>query len=219
MTRTQMAEKTYICRADEIQVGAPFIAKVRSLSIGVFRIGDSFHALLNVCPHRGAPLCEGPHCGTTVPLSLHLLFLDVDAMQVIGGLRDVHPVSLFMQCEIEVIGDRECARQCSLCWPIRFRYAPGLACRDFFRRLLRPWLWGRRRDLDGFIRCLRQGWQICRKAEGLAGPVARSGVGDLVLLADGGQRGARNSKLRGDFAERPVTDQLMKLQTCQLHWR
>ncbi|TIR97690.1 MAG: Rieske (2Fe-2S) protein, partial [Mesorhizobium sp.] len=42
-----MAEKTYICRADEIQVGTPFIAKVRSLSIGVFRIGDSFHALLN----------------------------------------------------------------------------------------------------------------------------------------------------------------------------
>ncbi|TIU84904.1 MAG: Rieske (2Fe-2S) protein, partial [Mesorhizobium sp.] len=63
-----MAEKTYICRADEIQVGTPFIAKVRSLSIGVFRIGDSFHALLNVCPHRGAPLCEGPQCGTTAPV-------------------------------------------------------------------------------------------------------------------------------------------------------
>jgi nitrite reductase/ring-hydroxylating ferredoxin subunit len=63
-----MAEKTYICRADEIQVGTPFIARLRSLSVGVFRIGDSFHALLNICPHRGAPLCEGPQCGTTKPV-------------------------------------------------------------------------------------------------------------------------------------------------------
>ena len=63
-----MAEKTYICRVDEIETGTPYIAKIRSLSVGVFRIGDSFHALLNVCPHRGAPLCEGPQCGTTAPV-------------------------------------------------------------------------------------------------------------------------------------------------------
>ncbi|TIN88387.1 MAG: Rieske (2Fe-2S) protein, partial [Mesorhizobium sp.] len=48
-----MPEKTYICRVDEIETGSPFIAKIRSLSVGIFRIGDSFHALLNVCPHRG----------------------------------------------------------------------------------------------------------------------------------------------------------------------
>ncbi|TIM32873.1 MAG: hypothetical protein E5Y69_23680 [Mesorhizobium sp.] len=40
-----MAEKTYICRVDEIETGTPY-----------------------VCPHRGAPLCEGPQCGTTAPV-------------------------------------------------------------------------------------------------------------------------------------------------------
>ena len=64
-----MAEKTFICRADEIKTGAPRIARIRNRSIGVFRIGDDFYALLNVCPHRGAPLCEGVQCGTTAPVA------------------------------------------------------------------------------------------------------------------------------------------------------
>ena len=63
-----MAEKTFVCRVDEIEIGTPYIAKVRNLSVGVFRIGDDFHALLNICPHKGAPLCEGPQCGTTAPV-------------------------------------------------------------------------------------------------------------------------------------------------------
>jgi len=63
-----MPEKTFICRADEIKPGSPFIARIRQLSVGVFRVGDSFYALLNVCPHRGAPLCEGVQCGTTAPV-------------------------------------------------------------------------------------------------------------------------------------------------------
>ncbi|TIW16731.1 MAG: Rieske (2Fe-2S) protein, partial [Mesorhizobium sp.] len=46
-----MGEKTFICRVDEIEAGTPVIAKVRSLSVGVFRIGETFHALLNICPH------------------------------------------------------------------------------------------------------------------------------------------------------------------------
>jgi len=28
--------------------------------IGVYRVGDRFFALRNICPHEGAPLCEGP---------------------------------------------------------------------------------------------------------------------------------------------------------------
>jgi nitrite reductase/ring-hydroxylating ferredoxin subunit len=63
-----MAQKTYICRDDELKAGKPVIAKIRSFSVGVFRVGESVHALLNVCPHRGAPLCEGPQCGTTAPV-------------------------------------------------------------------------------------------------------------------------------------------------------
>jgi nitrite reductase/ring-hydroxylating ferredoxin subunit len=64
-----MAERQYVCRIEEIEPGAARIVKVRNLSIGLFRVGETVHALLNVCPHRGAPLCEGPQCGTTAPVN------------------------------------------------------------------------------------------------------------------------------------------------------
>ncbi len=64
-----MTEKTLVCRAEEIVPGTPRIVKVRAMSIGLFRVGGDILALMNVCPHKGAPLCEGPQCGTTAPVS------------------------------------------------------------------------------------------------------------------------------------------------------
>lgn len=60
-----MAEKNLVCRAEEVLPGNPRIVKIRTMSVGLFRVGDDIHAMLNVCPHKGAPLCEGPQCGTT----------------------------------------------------------------------------------------------------------------------------------------------------------
>lgn len=57
--------KAFACRAEEVQCGRPAIVRIGKLSIGLYRTPDGFHALLNVCPHRGAPLCEGVVCGTT----------------------------------------------------------------------------------------------------------------------------------------------------------
>ena len=33
---------------------------VNGRHVAVFRLGDGFHALDNLCLHRGGPLCEGP---------------------------------------------------------------------------------------------------------------------------------------------------------------
>ena len=33
----------------------------------MFNVGGRYHALRNVCPHQGAPLCRGPLTGTTLP--------------------------------------------------------------------------------------------------------------------------------------------------------
>jgi nitrite reductase/ring-hydroxylating ferredoxin subunit len=60
-----MAEKNLVCRAEDVVTGNPRIVKIRTMSVGLFRVGEDIHALLNVCPHKGAPLCEGPQCGTT----------------------------------------------------------------------------------------------------------------------------------------------------------
>lgn len=53
-----------ICPASEIPPGGKRIVEIEGLSIGVFNIDGHFHALKNVCPHAGAPLCLG-HIQTT----------------------------------------------------------------------------------------------------------------------------------------------------------
>lgn len=46
-------------RVDEIPPGERRIVEANGREIGVFNIDGRFHAMLNRCPHLGAPLCEG----------------------------------------------------------------------------------------------------------------------------------------------------------------
>lgn len=46
-------------RVDEIPPGERRIVEANGREIGVFNIGGRFYAMLNRCPHLGAPLCEG----------------------------------------------------------------------------------------------------------------------------------------------------------------
>ena len=58
-------------RADELPPGACRIVEVGGRSIGVLNVDGRYHALRNVCPHQGAPLCEGTVSGTMVPSAPH----------------------------------------------------------------------------------------------------------------------------------------------------
>src|SRR4028118_302562 len=51
----------------EIAPGQRKIVEVNGLSIGVFNVGGTFHALRNRCAHQGAPLCRGSIKGTALP--------------------------------------------------------------------------------------------------------------------------------------------------------
>jgi 3-phenylpropionate/trans-cinnamate dioxygenase ferredoxin subunit len=48
-----------VARAGEIAPGQRKRVTVRGRDIGVFNLGGDYYALLNRCPHEGAPLCEG----------------------------------------------------------------------------------------------------------------------------------------------------------------
>ncbi len=56
-----------VARADEILPGARKIVQVAGRSIGVFNVNGRLVAVLNVCPHAGAPVCLGRLGGTTLP--------------------------------------------------------------------------------------------------------------------------------------------------------
>lgn len=52
-----------VCRTSELPVGSSMVVEVGDRSVGVFHLPDGYHALLNRCPHRGAPLCRGKVTG------------------------------------------------------------------------------------------------------------------------------------------------------------
>lgn len=54
----------FVAHADEIEDGERLLVHVGNREVAVFRIDGEWHALANVCPHQGAPLCKGGITGT-----------------------------------------------------------------------------------------------------------------------------------------------------------
>ena len=53
--------------ADDVPEGACLQVEAAGRSLGIFRVGGQFRAVLNHCPHEGAPICRGTVRGTTLP--------------------------------------------------------------------------------------------------------------------------------------------------------
>lgn len=60
-----------ICRADELSPGGRKIVDIDGKSVGVLNVDGRYHALLNNCPHHGAPLCLGVVKGTMADTPVH----------------------------------------------------------------------------------------------------------------------------------------------------
>ena len=56
----------HVAQASEIAPGEPKIIEINGKSIGVFFEGGRFFAILNHCPHLGAPVCQGKVFGAVV---------------------------------------------------------------------------------------------------------------------------------------------------------
>jgi len=69
--KARSGKRLTVCAAAEIPVGGRRIVTDGPLSIGVFNINGTFYAVRNVCPHYGAPLCQGTIHGTHRPSDVH----------------------------------------------------------------------------------------------------------------------------------------------------
>ncbi|HBK07225.1 MAG TPA: 2Fe-2S ferredoxin [Acetobacteraceae bacterium] len=59
---------TPIGEIEAFSIGKMHIVQAGGFEIGVVRHDDnSFHAIRNRCPHKGAPLCQGSFGGTMLP--------------------------------------------------------------------------------------------------------------------------------------------------------
>jgi nitrite reductase/ring-hydroxylating ferredoxin subunit len=48
-----------VASVDEIAPGTCKVVTVKGREIGIFNVNREFYALINRCPHQGAPLCQG----------------------------------------------------------------------------------------------------------------------------------------------------------------
>lgn len=69
--KTRHHRQLVVCNADDFASGERRIVEAGGFSIGVFNLGGSFYALINACPHQGAPLCLGKLDGTYRPSPVH----------------------------------------------------------------------------------------------------------------------------------------------------
>ena len=68
---TRRGTRTVVARVDEFPRGARRFVEVAGRSIGVLNVDGRYYALRNVCPHHGAPLCEGVVKGTMAASGAH----------------------------------------------------------------------------------------------------------------------------------------------------
>jgi nitrite reductase/ring-hydroxylating ferredoxin subunit len=57
--KARSGRKITVCAAADLPPGQKRIVEDGAISIGVFNVAGQFHAIKNVCPHQGAPLCQG----------------------------------------------------------------------------------------------------------------------------------------------------------------
>ena len=60
-----MTNSVVVCRADELGPGERRLVTTPRGEVGVFNVGGTYRAYKNVCPHAGAPVCQGGISGTT----------------------------------------------------------------------------------------------------------------------------------------------------------
>ena len=53
-----MAEHV-VAQVGELKPGDHKVVTIGRLQVGLFRVGDNYYALPNICPHQFGPLCEG----------------------------------------------------------------------------------------------------------------------------------------------------------------
>lgn len=56
---SQDKQRHVVARAEDLPPGTRSIVRIHGREIGVFNVDGAYYALLNHCPHRAGPLCQG----------------------------------------------------------------------------------------------------------------------------------------------------------------
>ncbi len=76
------AEFMKVARVSDLKDGMAFCSEINGQKLALFKIGNTFHAISNVCTHAGGPLCEGQLSDGIVTCPWHGSKFDVTSGQV-----------------------------------------------------------------------------------------------------------------------------------------
>ncbi len=95
-----MEEFVPVAKVSEFEPGTSKVVVVRGHPVALFRIGDSFHAISNVCLHRGGPVGEGELDGFVVTCPVHGWEYDVRT-----GKNTTNPIARLRTFAVRIEGD------------------------------------------------------------------------------------------------------------------
>ena len=70
-SETNMPNFVAFAKASEIPPGTGKCVTANNVSVALFNVGGTFHAISNTCPHRGGPLGDGDLAGDVVTCPWH----------------------------------------------------------------------------------------------------------------------------------------------------
>ena len=80
-----MTEFVKVARTSEIAPGEAKVVETGGKRVAIFNIDGAFHAIDDICTHRGGPLSEGMVAGTEVTCPWHGAVFDVTSGVVLGA--------------------------------------------------------------------------------------------------------------------------------------
>lgn len=84
--KPRLGVKTFekVATVDQVKEGQPFCADVRGKKVALFKMGENYFAIDNVCDHAGGPLCEGRLEGEVIECPWHGSKFNVTTGEVVG---------------------------------------------------------------------------------------------------------------------------------------
>ena len=95
-----MADLVRVAKVSELPAGSSKVVVVFGHPVALFNVGGSFHAVSNVCLHRGGPVGEGVLHGAVVTCPLHGWQYDVRT-----GINMANPLARLRTYLVRIDGD------------------------------------------------------------------------------------------------------------------
>ncbi len=95
-----MPEYITVARTDEFQSGDRVVVEVKDHYVAVFKVGDNFYAIEDVCTHDDGPLAEGTLDGTEIECPRHGARFDITT----GAVKSFPAITPVPRYEVRVQG-------------------------------------------------------------------------------------------------------------------